>query len=355
MRRVAIFPHLSFDGESIDGEQLSTLVGGEQGQIHGRTCLDNKPDRNTDRRDEKVVDTHRRGGGPSGGCCPIGNISTIINHVWKHWGNPPTPTALQAIPDHSPINGVIISASVPAALTHTHTHTKKKPWHKMVQLPFRKRKEKKKTVIGSLSLSLLSQNFSAPLLCRARPPQHCAGARSDRGEHTPYLSAALWDPELVMREEICGLSLSMSCTGSDKKRKEAVNSLFPAAGSFPLLFWFAVCALSVLLVMLIVSRPPAECDPFPGWVAVKLFAQADESACMLLLFLCVCVCVCLQRGATMCHKSFSYAAHVGLCVIMHVGAHQHGSPRSQPRLGTPYSPILQTLACEDGKQADVSS
>ena len=30
MRRVAIFPHLSFDGESIDGEQLSTLVGGSR-------------------------------------------------------------------------------------------------------------------------------------------------------------------------------------------------------------------------------------------------------------------------------------------------------------------------------------
>ena len=295
------------------------------------------------------------GGGPSGGCCPNGNISTIINHVWKHWGNPPTPTALQAIPDHSPINAVIISASVPAALTHTHTHThKKNPDTKWYNSPSENEKKRKKLLLPRyLSLccrktSLLHSSAERGHLSTVLEPEATEG-NTHRTSLLPCGTRSLWCEKKYV------VSLCQSLAREATKRKEAVNSLFPAAGSFPLLFWFAVCALSVLLVMLIVSRPPAECDPFPGWVAVKLFAQADESACMLLLFLCVCVCVCLQRGATMCHKSFSYAAHVGLCVIMHVGAHQHGSPRSQPRLGTPYSPILQTLACEDGKQADVSS
>lgn len=61
---------------------------------------------------------------------------------------------------------------------------------------------------------------------------------------------------------------------------------------------------------------------------MKLFAQADESvrACVFVSVLSVWVCVCLQFAATMCHKSFSDASHVHLCVIMCVGVHQHGSP-----------------------------
>lgn len=228
----------------------------------------------------------------------------------------------------------------PSASTH-----KKKNDTKWYDSPS-ETQEKKYCYWFALSLAKL---LYSTLLQSEATSALCWSPKRQRGTHTvpllPCGTRSLW----CEKKYVVSLCQSLAREATKKGKKEAVNSLFPAAGSFSLLFWFAVCALSVLLVMLIVSRPPVECDPFPGWVAVKLFAQADESACVLLL------CACLQRGATMCHKSFGYAAHVGLCVIMRVGVHQHGSPCSQPRLGTPYSPILQTLACEDGKQGDVSS
>lgn len=172
----------------------------------------------------------------------------------------------------------------PSASTH-----KKKNETKWYDSPS-ETQEKKYCYWFALSLAKL---LYSTLLQSEATSALCWSPKRQRGTHTvpllPCGTRSLW----CEKKYVVSLCQSLAREATKKGKKEAVNSLFPAAGSFSLLFWFAVCALSVLLVMLIVSRPPVECDPFPGWVAVKLFAQADESACVLLL------CACLQRGATM--------------------------------------------------------
>lgn len=134
-----------------------------------------------------------------------------------------------------------------------------------------------------------------------------------RGEHVLYLHC-LMGPKLVERDKYVIYSVNLHAGSANN----VVNifSLLWLHRFIPISFWIAACELSVLLVMLIVSRPPAECDPFPaGWLWSCLPKEMSLSVP-------VCVFVCLQCTATMCHKIFNDAAHVCLCVIMCVWVQQ---------------------------------
>lgn len=105
----------------------------------------------------------------------------------------------------------------PPALAHT-----KKKMKQNDTTPLQKRK-KRNTVIGSLSLL---QNFSTPLFCRARPPQHCVGARSDRGEHTPYLCCLVGPEACDARRNMWSLSVNLLHGKRQKKEKKRLLTAF---------------------------------------------------------------------------------------------------------------------------------
>ena len=208
------FSHLSFDGESIDEEQLST--GGGGGQRLGRTGLENERDRKTERWDEKVVaaDAYRNREKRCQlcQCCPFGNISTVINHIWKHWWNPPPPPRLSpASPANSPPTAHIIS------LTKTHAHTKTDTkWYDST-IPFRNARKEKLLLAHSLSLAKL---LCSTLLQSEATSALCWSLKRQRGTHTvpllPCGTRSLWcEKKYVV--SLCQ-SLAREATKKGKKR-----------------------------------------------------------------------------------------------------------------------------------------
>lgn len=108
----------------------------------------------------------------------------------------------------------------------------------------------------------------------------------------------------------------------------------------PISFWFTVCVPSVLLVMLIVSRPPAECDLFlVGWLWSCLPKE---------MRLCVPVCVCVYSAQLQCVTKSLMILCTRVCVWLCVSRWISTDLHALVRHGV--IPILQTLRVKRGSR-----
>lgn len=83
-------------------------------------------------------------------------------------------------------------------------------------------------------------------------------------------------------------------------------------GSFSFPSDFFVCLPSLLLVMVIASRPPTDCDPFPvGWLWSCLPKEMSRG-----VYVCVRMPACVYSVLIQCVEIFNDAAHMYLSVIM---------------------------------------
>lgn len=182
---------------------------------------------------------------------------------------------------------------------------------------------------------------SAPLFCKVMQCEaisagvgRCPSDRLVRKESTYCTSTVLWDQSWWSEINTWSLSVNLSYR---KRQKNAVNILSPLwlRRSFFISLWFAGSALSVLLVMLIVSRPPAECDPFPvGWLWSCLPKEMS---------LCVPLCVCVYSAQLQCVTKALAMLHTCACVWLCVSGCISTDLHAPATVRRDVFPILQTL------------
>ena len=147
------------------------------------------------------------------------------------------------------------------------------------------------------------------------------------------------------RQRMCDLSLSISRNRKWqwKTPKNAVN--------VPPLLWlwvrspsrFAGGALVVLLVMLIVSRPPAERDPFPVGRLWSCLPKEMSLCVSLCVCVCACVSVCIYSVQSQCVTKALVMLRTCVCVWLCVSGRISTDLHAPAVVRRPALPVLPTL------------
>jgi len=144
--------------------------------------------------------------------------------------------------------------------------------------------EQKKKVIGclwQLTVKLIALLFCEVMQCEIISAWGLKPKRQTRQtwRHVLYLHC-LVGPKLVEQDKYV-IFLCQSFTQEEPTALLTFSLCSDCLGSFSFPSDFFLWAQSLLLVMLIASRPPAECDPLPvGWLWSCLPKEMSLCACL---------------------------------------------------------------------------